>query len=149
MVSQWIKRGGGLILLLVLLTALTGCSQENTAAKEALADSYRETYGTRVYWAGAEPDQPQVGDIRLDSLELLGEVGDTSGAVYLVTASVCAMEKEACRWLAMEPCTEVILWAETGEAAQVFTPQFLTQGMEPEQIIRQTLLDRTDTKKSR
>ena len=146
-----IKGWSGMFLLLGLLLALAGCSQENTAVKEALAASYAETYGARVCWAGEEPDQPRAGDIRLVSMELLGEaqVGDTSGAVYLVAASVCVMEGEGCRWAAMEPCAEVILWSGSEETAQVLTPHFLTQGLEPEQIIQQTLLERTGAKKSR
>ena len=115
-----IKGWSGMFLLLGLLLALAGCSQENTAVKEALAASYAETYGARVCWVGEEPDQPRAGDIRLVSMELLGEaqVGEVSGAVYLVAASVFVMETEDSRWVAMEPCAEVILWSGTGEGAQ-------------------------------
>ena len=145
------KSNLGFVILLLAGVGLllSGCRPEDSARKEALADSYAETYGAQVFWAGEEPDQPQAGDIRLESMELLGEaqVGEVSGAVYLVAASVFVMETEDSRWVAMEPCAEVILWSGTGEGAQVLTPPFLTQGLEPEQIIRQTLLNEIDTQK--
>ena len=137
-----------LMVVVVLVIALSGMvvafstgETGDARAKEALAVSYSQSYGSRVYWVHQEPAQPQIGDIRLESMERLGEtrLEGSEAALYTVTKSVYGQQAGTLQWVTMEPGLEVLLWPGSQQEAQVLTPNFPTQGLETEQIIRQTV----------
>lgn len=137
-----------LMVVVVLVIALSGTvvaldfSQEgDDGARETLAASYGESYGSRVYWADEAPEQPQTGDTRLESMELLGraELEEGSGSLYAVGKSIYGQQNGTLQWVTMETGVEVLLWPRDGGEAQVITPNFYIQGLTPEQVIRQTV----------
>ncbi|MBR2491540.1 MAG: hypothetical protein IKB65_08685 [Ruminiclostridium sp.] len=123
----------------VLVAFSTGESEDNRV-KEVFAAFYGAT-DARVYWADEAPGQPQVGDVRLDSIELLEETELPEGeaALYGVTRSIYGQQAGEVQWVTMETGVEVLLWPSDGGEAQVLTPNFYIQGLTPEQVIRQTV----------
>lgn len=129
----------GIALSGVVVACYPSASSDALAA-ETLQAAYETDYGARVYWGSEEPEELQTGDIRLDAMELLGEtdLGDSTGALYTVTKSIYGQQNGEVRWVTMEPAMEVLVWPDSGESAQLLTPNFNTQGLTPEQIICQT-----------
>ena len=141
MMKNRLLRIAFILLSAVMLASCASREDDTEKAKEALAASYAESYGARVCWAGEEPDQPQVGDIRLETMELLGEADleDGVGELYEVTKRIYGQQAGVVQWVTMEPGVEVLLWPRDGGEAQVLTPNFYIQGLTPEQVIRQTV----------
>ena len=132
------------LLFVLFVVLISGCTlnDANAKAKESLLLFYDQLYSTQVYWEEQEPKLPQVGDVRLESLELLGEseLEGCKASLYTVSKSILGQQEGVLQWVTMEPSVEVLIWAEDGGTAEILTPNFSIEGLSPEQIIQQTVL---------
>lgn len=107
---------------------------------ELLLDYLRTEYGTPAYLD--TPEQPQERDIRLDSAVLLGEtdLDGTRLGLYQVLRSEYGQRMGELEWQQYSPFHLVFRMDEDGSPAEVLAlAQYYTEGMSPEDAIRQAV----------
>lgn len=117
--------------------------QPDQELPQLILDYYQQLYQPRrVFLQGEEPDPPQEGDFRIENIRLLGEAPlyEAVGEAYEISRSSYDLRAGTWDWTAWQPDILIMTRSQDGTVNSVLgSPGFNTDGMETEDVIRQTV----------